>query len=63
MRFDMTVINDMNRFQLLMDTGDRLPQTGEEGTYLVQQLKDWLIEHNQYIDKRGEEMPEPRDWR
>ncbi len=37
-----------------MDAIDRLPQTGDKGIYLKQQLKDRLIEHKQYIDKHGE---------
>ena len=44
-------------------TIDRLPQTGDKGIYLKQQLKDKLIEHKQYIDKYGEDMPEIRNWK
>ena len=51
--FDMTVLNDLDRFHLVMDAIDRLPQTGDKGIYLKQQLKDKLIEHKQYIDKHG----------
>ncbi len=47
--FDMTVLNDLDRFHLVMDAIDRLPQTGDRGIYLKQQLKDKLIEHKQYI--------------
>ncbi len=61
--FDMTVLNDMDRFHLVMDAVDRLPQTGDKGIYLKQQLKDKLIAHKQYIDKHGEDMPEIRDWK
>ncbi len=61
--FDMTVLNEMDRFHLVMDTIDRLPQTGDKGIYLKQQLKEKLIEHKQYIDKQGEDMPEIRNWR
>ena len=61
--FDMTVLNDLDRFHLVMDTIDRLPQTGDKGIYLKQQLKDKLIEHKQYIDKYGEDMPEIRNWK
>ena len=61
--FDMTVLNDLDRFHLVMDTIDRLPQTGDKGVYLKQQLKDKLIEHKQYIDKYGEDMPEIREWK
>jgi len=61
--FDMTVLNDMDRFHLLMDTIDRLPQTGDKGINLKQQLKDKLYEHRHYIDKHGQDMPEIRNWK
>jgi len=60
--FDMTVLNDLDRFHLVMDTIDRVPQTGDAGIHLKQQLQDKLIEHKQYIDKYGEDMPEIRNW-
>jgi phosphoketolase len=60
--FDMTVLNDLDRFHLVMDTIDRRPQTGDKGVYLKQQFKDKLIEHKQYIDKYGQDMPEIRNW-
>jgi phosphoketolase len=45
---------------LLSLTG--VPRTGERGICLKQQRKDTLIEHKQYIDKDGEDMPEIRNW-
>jgi xylulose-5-phosphate/fructose-6-phosphate phosphoketolase len=60
--FDMTVVNDLDRFHLVMDAIDRLPQTGDKGSYLKQQLKDKLVEHRQYINQYGRDMPEIRDW-
>jgi xylulose-5-phosphate/fructose-6-phosphate phosphoketolase len=61
--FDMAVLNDLDRFHLVIDAIDRLPQTGSEGVYLKQQLKDKLVEHKQYIGRHGEDMPEIRNWR
>ena len=61
--FDMTVLNDLDRFHLVMDTIDRLPQNGDKGIYLKLQLKDKLIEHKQYIDKNGEDLLEIRNWK
>jgi xylulose-5-phosphate/fructose-6-phosphate phosphoketolase len=61
--FDMTVLNEMDRFHLVMDAIDRLPQTGSRGTYLKQTLQDKLIAHKEYIDLNGEDMPEIRNWK
>ncbi|MHB8630086.1 MAG: phosphoketolase family protein [Aggregatilineales bacterium] len=61
--FDMTVLNDLDRFHLVIDTIDRLPQTGDKGVYLKQQLQDKLIEHKQYINENGQDLPEIRNWK
>lgn len=61
--FDMTVMNDMDRFHLVIDAVDRLPQLGTKGAYLKQRLNDKLIEHKEYIRKNGEDLPEVRNWK
>ncbi len=61
--FDMTVLNNIDRFDLVIDTIDRLPQTGTKGVYLKQEMEKKLIEHRQYIDKNGVDMPEVRNWK
>jgi xylulose-5-phosphate/fructose-6-phosphate phosphoketolase len=60
--FDMTVLNEADRFHLAMDVVNRLPQTGSRGDYLRQQLSDKLIDHRRYIERYGEDMPEIKQW-
>ena len=61
--FDMTVLNDLDRFHLVMDTIDRLPQTGAAGVALKGRLAAKLVEHKRYIREHGQDMPEVRNWR
>ena len=61
--FDMTVLNDLDRFHLVMDTIDRLPQTGAAGAELKGRLAAKLVEHKRYIREHGQDMPEVRNWR
>jgi xylulose-5-phosphate/fructose-6-phosphate phosphoketolase len=61
--FDMTVLNDLDRFHLVMDIIDRVPRARENGAHLKQRLENKLLEHKQYIDKHGEDLPEIRNWK
>ena len=60
--FDMTVLNDLDRFHLVMDVADRVPKLSSKGAYLKQLMRDKLIDHKRYIRQYGEDMPEIRDW-
>jgi xylulose-5-phosphate/fructose-6-phosphate phosphoketolase len=61
--FDMTVLNDLDRFHLVMDVLARVPQSGAAGRALVEQMRSKLIEHRHYIEQHGQDMPEIRDWK
>ena len=61
--FDMRVLNDIDRFDLVIDTVRRLPQLGNRGAYLVQKMQDKLVEHRQYIRDNGVDLPEVREWK
>jgi xylulose-5-phosphate/fructose-6-phosphate phosphoketolase len=61
--FDMAVLNDLDRFHLVMDVVDRLPGLGARGAYIKQSLAEKLVEHRHHVEEYGEDMPEVRDWR
>jgi len=61
--FDMVVMNDLDRFHLVADVMDRLPQLGPKAAYAKQAIRDKLIEHKQYVTKHGEDLPEIRNWK
>ncbi len=61
--FDMTVMNDLDRFHLVSDVIDRVPKLGYIAAYVKQYVRDKLIEHKEYIYRHGEDMPEVRNWK
>ena len=61
--FDMCVLNDMDRFHLVGDVIDRVPSLGSRAAYAKQAIRDALIEHRQYITRRGEDEPRIVGWR
>jgi xylulose-5-phosphate/fructose-6-phosphate phosphoketolase len=61
--FDMTVLNDLDRFHLAGDVIDRVPRLQRVGAHFKQFLRNKLVEHRQYICEHGDDMPEIRDWK
>src|SRR5207248_8688169 len=56
--FDMVVRNDLDRFHLVEDVIDRLPQLGSRAAYFKQAIHDKLLEHKEYIAQHVDDMPE-----
>ncbi len=61
--FDMVVLNEMDRFHLVQDVIDRLPQLGSKAAYIKQAMRDALLEHRQYILENGDDQPSVAGWR
>ena len=61
--FDMRVQNEIDRFSLVKNAIQNLPQLGNRGSYLIQKMNDKLVEHKQYIHEYGIDLPEVRDWK
>jgi xylulose-5-phosphate/fructose-6-phosphate phosphoketolase len=60
--FDMAVLNNIDRFNLVGDVIDRVEKLRPLAAYAKQTIRDKLIEHGQYIRLHGEDMPEIRNW-
>ena len=61
--FDMCVLNDLDRFHLVMDVIERVPKLTAIGAHVLQAMRDKLIDHKEFIVEHGEDMPEVRDWK
>ena len=61
--FDMTVLNDLDRFHLAGDVVDRVPRLQRVGAHFKQVLRDKLIDHKEYIVQVGDDMPEIKNWK
>jgi xylulose-5-phosphate/fructose-6-phosphate phosphoketolase len=59
----MCVLNDIDRFHLVEDVIDRLPQLGARAAYFKQAIHDRLIEHKEYIREHGDDMPAISGWK
>jgi xylulose-5-phosphate/fructose-6-phosphate phosphoketolase len=60
--FDMVMLNDLDRFHLVMDVIDRVPGLAESAGRLRQEMSDRRIRARAYTREHGEDDPEIRDW-
>jgi xylulose-5-phosphate/fructose-6-phosphate phosphoketolase len=60
--FDMTVLNDIDRFHLVIDVIDRVPGLSSKYAHVKQAMRDMLVDHREYICEHGDDMPAIRDW-
>ena len=61
--FDMVVMNELDRYSLVNDVIDRVPQLASRAAYAKQALRDKLLEHKQYVSKYGDDLPEIAGWK
>ena len=61
--FDMVVLNDMDRFHLVIDVMERVPKMNLQADAIKEKMHQKLAEHKAFIEKFGEDMPEILDWK
>ena len=61
--FDMTVLNDLDRYHLVADVAERVPRLAARATHLRQAMQEKRIEHKRYIVRHGQDLPEVREWK
>jgi xylulose-5-phosphate/fructose-6-phosphate phosphoketolase len=60
--FDMVVMNDMDRFHLVIDVIDRVPGLARKAAGVRQRMVDMRVRHHEHTRRTGEDLPEVRDW-
>ena len=61
--FDMVMLNDLDRFHLVIDVIDRVPSLGERAAHLRQHMEDERLRHRAYTREHGADSPEVAEWR
>jgi xylulose-5-phosphate/fructose-6-phosphate phosphoketolase len=60
--FDMVMMNDLDRFHLVMDVIDRVPGLGTRAAHVRQEMSDLRTRYRQYTRDHGDDAPEVKDW-
>ena len=60
--FDIVMLNDLDRFHLVMDVIDRVPGLGSKAADVRELMADTRVEARAYTREQGEDLPEIRDW-
>ena len=60
--FDMVMMNDLDRFHLVMDVIDRVPEVGPKAARVRQLMADQRLRARQHTREAGEDLPEIQDW-
>ena len=60
--FDMVVRNQLDRYHLALAAIERVPSLGSRGAAARERFEDKLVEHENYITRRGEDLPGVREW-
>ncbi len=61
--FDMTVLNDLDRFHLVIDVVELVPRLQARAAGLIQSMREKLIAHRQYVNAYVDDMPEVKSWK
>jgi xylulose-5-phosphate/fructose-6-phosphate phosphoketolase len=61
--FDMAVLNELDRFHLVIDVIERVPRLQPRAANLIQSMREKLIEHRRYVTTYGDDMPEIKNWK
>lgn len=61
--FDMRVQNEIDRYHLVLEVCNMVPNLGSKGVYLSKLMKEKLVEHKEYIHEYGVDMPEVSNWK
>jgi xylulose-5-phosphate/fructose-6-phosphate phosphoketolase len=61
--FDMVMLNDLDRFHLVMDVIDRVPGLGEQAAHIRQDMADERLRHRAYTREHGTDPIDVADWR